>query len=29
MDDTAAARRMYLLLILTAVIWGIQPLCIK
>ena len=29
MEDTAAKRRMYLLLALTAVIWGIQPLCIK
>ena len=29
MEDTAAKRRMYVLLILTAVIWGIQPLCIK
>ena len=29
MEDTAAKRRMYFLLALTAVIWGIQPLCIK
>ena len=29
MEDAAAKHRMYLLLALTAVIWGIQPLCIK
>lgn len=29
MEDPAAKRNMYLLLALTAVIWGIQPLCIK